>query len=242
LSTKPRTITVSGLKAQIVRKNIKNLHLGVYPPNGRVRVAAPLAVTDDAIRLAIIGKLDWIRRQRDKFANQPRQTQRDALSGESHYLFGRRYRLSVIVSAGRPRVVLSTKTRMEIHVPARTNAATRRSVMDRWYRDELRSAVGLLLEQWQEKLEVSISFWGMKRMKTKWGSCNHQTRRIWLNSELAKKPLECVEYIVVHELVHLLEPTHGERFVALMNRYLPDWRRRRDLLRSSPLSHESWTY
>jgi predicted metal-dependent hydrolase len=114
--------------------------------------------------------------------------------------------------------------------------------MDRWYRDELRSAVGLLLEQWQKKLEVSISFWGIKRMKTKWGSCNHQTRRIWLNSELAKKPLECVEYIVVHELVHLLEPTHGERFVALMNRYLPDWRRRRDLLRSSPLSHESWTY
>lgn len=242
MSTDPRTITVRGLKVEVVRKNIKNLHLGVYPPNGRVRIAVPLAVSDDAIRLAVIGKFGWIRRQREKFTGQPRQTKRDMVNGESHYVFGRRYRLSLVVSKGRPRILLKTKTKMEMHVPARTSAATRRSVLDRWYREEIRAAAGPLLEQWQEKLGVRLSFWGVKRMKTKWGSCNHRTKRIWVNLELAKKPLECVEYIVVHELVHLLEPNHGNRFISLMDKHLPDWRQRRRLLDSSPLAHESWTY
>lgn len=242
MSTDPRTITVRGLKVEVVRKNIKNLHLGVYPPNGRVRIAVPLAVSDDAIRLAVIGKFGWIRRQREKFTGQPRQTKRDMVNGESHYVFGRRYRLSLVVSKGRPRILLKTKTKMEMHVPARTSAATRRSVLDRWYREEIRAAAGPLLEQWQEKLGVRLSFWGVKRMKTKWGSCNHRTKRVWVNLELAKKPLECVEYIVVHELVHLLEPNHGNRFISLMDKHLPDWRQRRRLLDSSPLAHESWTY
>lgn len=242
MSTDPRTITVRGLKVEVVRKNIKNLHLGVYPPNGRVRIAVPLAVSDDAIRLAVIGKFGWIRRQREKFTGQPRQTKRDMVNGESHYVFGRRYRLSLVMSKGRPRILLKTKTKMEMHVPARTSAATRRSVLDRWYREEIRAAAGPLLEQWQEKLGVRLSFWGVKRMKTKWGSCNHRTKRVWVNLELAKKPLECVEYIVVHELVHLLEPNHGNRFISLMDKHLPDWRQRRRLLDSSPLAHESWTY
>jgi len=242
VSTDPRTITVRGLKVEVVRKNIKNLHLGVYPPNGRVRIAVPLAVSDDAIRLAVIRKLSWIRRQREKFTGQPRQTKRDMVNGESHYVFGRRYRLNLIVSKGRPRILLKTKTKMEMHVPARTSVATRRSVLDRWYREELRTAAGPLLEQWQEKLGVHLSFWGVKRMKTKWGSCNYRTRRVWMNLELAKKPAECVEYIVVHELVHLLEPNHGNRFVSLMDKHLPDWRQRRRLLDSSPLAHEKWSY
>jgi len=242
VSTDPRTIAVRGLKVEVVRKNIKNLHLGVYPPNGRVRIAVPLAVSDDAVRLAVIGKLGWIRRQREKFTGQPRQTKRDMVNGESHYVFGRRYRLTLIVSKGRPRIVLKTNTKMEMYLPARTNVATRRSVLDRWYREELRAAAGPLLEQWQEKLGVHLSFWGVKRMKTKWGSCNHRTKRVWVNSELAKKPLECLEYIVVHELVHLLEPNHGNRFISLMDKHLPDWRQRRKLLDSSPLSHEKWSY
>lgn len=227
---------------EVVRKDIKNLHLGVYPPNGRVRVAAPLAVSDDAIRLAVIGKLAWIRRQREKFENQPRQTAREAVSGESHYLFGRRYRLSIMKTTGRPEVLLRTKTKMELHVPARATKAERLAVLDRWYREQLRSSAGPLLEEWQDFIGVRLEFWGVKRMKTKWGSCNHQTKRIWLNAELAKKPLACVEYIVVHELVHLLEPSHGDRFVALMDEHLPDWRQRRVLLNSSPLAHDSWTY
>lgn len=159
MSTDPRTITVRGLRVEVVRKNIKNLHLGVYPPNGRVRIAVPLAVSDDAVRLAVIGKFGWIRRQREKFTGQPRQTKRDMVNGESHYVFGRRYRLTLVVSKGRPRIVLKTKTKMEMCVPARTNAATRRSVLDRWYREELRAAAGPLLEQWQEKLGVHLSFW-----------------------------------------------------------------------------------
>lgn len=162
MSTDPRTITVRGLRVEVVRKNIKNLHLGVYPPNGRVRIAVPLAVSDDAVRLAVIGKFGWIRRQREKFTGQPRQTKRDMVNGESHYVFGRRYRLTLVVSKGRPRIVLKTKTKMEMCVPARTNAATRRSVLDRWYREELRAAAGPLLEQWQEKLGVHLSFLGSK--------------------------------------------------------------------------------
>lgn len=242
MSTESKTIRIRRLTVEVVRKDIKNLHLGVYPPNGRVRVAAPLAVSDDAIRLAVIGKLAWIRRQREKFENQPRQTAREAVSGESHYVFGRRYRLNLIDTTGRPQVVLRTKTKMELHVPRRTTKAERLAVLDRWYREQLRSAAGPLLEEWQDSLGVRLEFWGVKRMKTKWGSCNHQTSRVWLNAELAKKPLACLEYIVVHELVHLLEPTHGDRFVSLMDEHLPGWRQRRDLLNSSPLANETWTY
>lgn len=242
MSIETKTIRIRKLRVEVVRKDIKNLHLGVYPPNGRVRVAAPLAVSDDAIRLAVIGKLAWIRRQREKFENQPRQTTRDAVSGESHYVFGRRYRLSIMKTMGRPEVVLRTKTKMELHVPAGTTKTERLAVLDGWYRVQLRAEAGPLLERWQEKLGVNLEFWSVKRMKTKWGSCNHQKRRVWLNAELAKKPLACLEYIVVHELVHLLEPTHGDRFVALMDEHLPDWRKRRDLLNSSPLANETWTY
>ncbi len=242
MSTKASSIQVRGQRVEIVRKDIKNLHLGVYPPNGRVRVAAPLAVSDEAVRLAVIAKLGWIRRQRKKFENQPRQTQREAVSGESHYVFGQRYRLNIVEIDSRPCVVLRTKTKMELHVPPRTSAAERLSVLERWYREKLRSAAESLLVQWQDILGVEAEFWGVKRMKTKWGSCNHHTKRVWLNSELAKKPLACLEYIVVHELVHLLEPLHGDRFVSLMDANLPDWRQRRDLLNASPLANETWTY
>lgn len=242
MSTETKTIRIRDLIVEVVRKDIKNLHLGVYPPNGRVRVAAPLAVSDEAIRLAVVGKLAWIRRQREKFESQPRQTTREAVSGESHYVFGRRYRLSIMKTTGRPEVLLRTKTKMELHVPARATKTERLAVLDRWYREQLRSEAGPMLEEWQDALGVRLEFWGVKRMKTKWGSCNHQTKRVWLNAELAKKPLACLEYIVVHELIHLLEPTHDDRFVALMDAHLPDWRQRRDLLNSSPLANETWTY
>jgi len=242
VSTETKTIQVRRLTVEVVRKDIKNLHLGVYPPNGRVRVAAPLAVSDEAVRLAVIGKLAWIRRQREKFDNQPRQTAREAVSGESHYVFGRRYRLNIVSTDGRPRVVLRTKTQMELHVPNRMSAPERLSILERWYRNELRSAAEPLLEKWQEAIGVRTQFWGVKRMKTKWGSCNHHMKRIWLNSELAKKPLACLEYIIVHELVHLFDPNHGKQFVKLMDENLPDWRRRRDLLNASPLANETWTY
>ena len=242
MSTDSTTIEIRGLKVEVVRKNIKNLHLGVYPPAGRVRVAAPMAVSDEAVRLAVIGKLAWIRRQREKFAKQPRQTVREAVSGESHYVFGRRYRLTVVTTKDRPHVVLRTKTKMELHVASRSTLAERVDVLERWYRAELRAVLVPLVEQWSARVGVEAAFVGIKRMKTKWGSCNHQSSRIWLNSELAKKPLACLEYIIVHELVHLLEPSHGDKFVSLMDTHLPDWRQRRKTLNSSPLANETWTY
>lgn len=242
MSTDTKNIQVRGIRVEVVRKDIKNLHLGVYPPHGRVRVAAPLAVSDDAVRLAVIGKLAWIRRQRDKFEKQPRQAEREAVTGESHYLFGRRYRLKIVKSEGRPSIEIRNKTHIEMRSPVSMGTEQRLALLDRWYRNQLREAAAPLVDKWSSYLNLSLDFWGFKRMKTKWGSCNHIARRIWLNSELAKKPIECLEYMVVHELIHLIEPLHGERFVSLMDAHLPDWRRRKELLNASPLAHEDWTY
>lgn len=241
MSTEKTAIRVGPLNVEILRKNIKNLHIGVYPPDGRVRVSAPSAMSDESISLAIFAKLAWIRRQREKFGNQPRLTAREAVTGESHYLFGRRYRLCVVEAKGRPQVVLRNKTIMELHIRSDASPMERLAVLDQWCRKQLRSAAGPLIEKWQDTLGVQVDFWGIKRMKTKWGSCNQQTSRVWLNSELAKKPLSCIEYIIVHELAHLLEPNHGDRFICLMDEHLPDWCQRRDLLNSSFLAHESWS-
>ena len=242
MSTDHSVLTIRGLEVDVARKDIKNLHLGVYPPNGRVRVAAPLHVSDDAVRLAVIGKLAWIRRQREKFTKQSRQSEREAVTGESHYLFGRRYRLNLVNTYGQQHVVLRTKTKMELHVRPGATTEQRLAVLDRWHRSQLRDKLQPMLADWQATIGVTPSFWGIKRMKTKWGACNAQDGRIWLNSELAKKPVGCLEYIVVHELAHLLEPSHNAHFVELMDEFLPDWRSRSDHLNSSPLAHESWTY
>lgn len=242
MSTETTTILVRDIPVEVIRKNIKNLHVGVYPPGGRVRVAAPLAVSDEAVRLAVVGKLAWIRRQREAFENQPRQTEREAVTGESHYVFGRRCLLRVVSSESRPDVTFPTKTRMELHVRPGALTEERTKVLDRWYRRQLRQEAEPLLEKWQAELEVAASFWGIKRMKTKWGSCNHENGRIWINSELAKKPVACLEYIIVHELLHLIEPKHSDRFAQLLEAHLPDWRGRKKQLNSAPLAHEDWSY
>ena len=242
MNTDPRQINVSGLPVQIVRKTIKNLHLGVYPPHGRVRVAAPLRVTDEAVRLAVVGKLAWIKRQRARFEGQPRESQREMVSGESHHFLGRRYRLRVIHATGVSAVVLRNQTRMELHAQPDATAAQRDRVLQRWYRQELKKLVQPLLVKWQAVLGVQAADWGIKKMKTKWGACNVEARRIWLNLELAKKPPQCLEYIVVHELVHLIEPHHGARFIAIMAEHLPQWRLHRHELNSAPLAHATWSY
>lgn len=235
-------IRVSGLAVQVVRKDIKNLHLGVYPPAGRVRVAAPLRVGNDAVRLAVIGKLGWIRKQQARFAAQPRQTERQMVSGESHYFLGRRYRLRVVEGGGPSRVVLRNRTTLELQVRTGSDARRRDRVLRKWYRERLRGLVPPLLAKWDSLLGVHASAWGIKKMKTKWGSCNVDSRRIWLNLELAKKPVRCLEYLVVHELAHLIERLHDGRFVAILDRHLPHWRRCREELNSEPLPHETWTY
>jgi hypothetical protein len=237
-----KRISVSGIAVEVVRKDIKNLHLGVYPPMGRVRVAAPLVVSDEAVRLAVIDKLGWIKRQRAKFAGQPRQSEREMVNGESHYFLGRRYRLRVTEQDGPARVAIRGVVSLDLFV--REGAATeqREAVLLRWHREQLKALIPDLLARWQLALDVKVANWGIKKMKTKWGACNVGARRIWLNLELAKKPVQCLEYIVVHELLHLLERNHTERFTALMDQHLPDWRTRRVVLNSSPLGHERWGY
>jgi predicted metal-dependent hydrolase len=239
MSTEQHAIQVRGIKVQVVRKAIKNLHLGVYPPDGRVRIAAPLAVSDDALRLAVIGKLAWINCQRIKFARQPRESKREMVSGESHYLFGRRYRLRVLEQTGRP-LIRGNHSTLELVVRRGTGAGQRQRILEDWYRERLREAASPLLRKWQRKMGVEVAEWGIKKMKTKWGACNAAARRVWLNLELAKAPPECLEYIVVHELVHFLVRPHDERFHRLMEQQLPGWRGCRQLLNSVPLSSVRW--
>ena len=237
MSIESRNITVSGLSVEVVRTPIKNLHLGVYPPQGRVRVAAPLAVDDEAVRLAVVGKLGWIKRQRAKFQAQPRQSQRRMVSGESHYFFGQRYRLRVHESSGTAlHIALRGKACMDLFVRPETTVERREQVLQDFYRAELKRLVPELLEKWQPKLGVEVRAWGIKRMKTKWGTCNIEARRIWLNLELAKKPVQCLEYILVHELAHLHERHHNERFTALLDLHLPQWRTLREELNQSMLA------
>jgi len=242
MNTEKHQIHVSGLTVHVVRKPIKNLHLGVYPPDGRVRVAVPFAVSDDAIRLAVIGKLGWIKRQRKGFEGQARQSEREMVSGESHYFLGQRFRLRVTEHDGPAKVVLRNKTSLELYIRPGSAVAQREQVLQRWYRAQLKPLVPPLLEKWQPILGVHVDDWAIKKMKTKWGSCNANARRIWLNLELAKKPVRCLEYIVVHELVHLLERNHNDRFTALMDRFLPQWRLYRHELNHAPLAHETWSY
>lgn len=235
-------IFVRGQKIDVVRKDIKNLHLGVYPPVGRVRIAAPLRLDDEAIRLAVISKLPWIKRQQKRFLAQERQSKREYVYRESHYFFGDRYLLNMIEYTGRPHVDITNKTRINLYVPPGSGASKREEILLSWYRRELKALIPPLIERWEEPLGVTVEDWGVKKMKTKWGSCNIQAKRIWLNLELAKKPVQCIEYVVVHEMVHLLERNHNERFKQLMDQFMPQWRQNRDILNQAPLSHETWTY
>lgn len=240
MSIEPHRITVGGLVVEVVRKDIKNLHLGVYPPNGRVRVAAPLVVSDEAVRLAVIGKLGWIKRQQAKFEAQPRLSPREMISGESHYFLGQRYRLRVLAYTGPPRIRCSGPDFLDLFVRPETTIAQRRRVLEDWYREQLRGQIPALLTQWQPVLGVAAAEWGIKKMKTRWGSCNIRARRVWFNLELAKKPARCLEYVVVHELVHLLERNHNARFKVLMDQHLPMWRACREELNRAPLGYDAW--
>lgn len=235
-------LEVAGLSVDVVRKAIGNLHLAVYPPEGRVRVAVPLHVDDEAVRLAVIDKLGWIRRQQASFRRQPRQSEREMVTGESHYVWGRRRRLNVIGHEGPPRVRLRGPSALDLYVRPGTDAGRRRHVLTEWYREQLKARVPGLIAAWEPVVGVRVADWRVRKMKTKWGSCSIDARRIWLNLELAKKPPECLEYIVVHEMVHLLERHHNTRFVGLMDTFMPQWRLYRDTLNSAPLAYEDWSY
>ncbi len=240
--TAPHQIKVSGLTVDIVRKDIKNLHLAVYPPSGRVRVAAPLLVSDEAVRLAVISRLPWIKRQKNKFTHQARQSVREYVSGESHYFQGRRYRLNVIYQSDAPKVVIRNKTIIDLYVREGSDQVQRARVLSGWYRQQLKALMPSLIAQWEPIVGVKVGDSRVKQMKTRWGSCNIEAGRIWLNLELAKKPTQCLEYIIVHEMVHLLERHHNDQFTALMNKFMPNWRLLREQLNRSALGHEEWDY
>ena len=240
MSTKRRHITVSGIPVEIVRKDIKNVHLGVYPPQGRVRIAVPLHVDDDAARLAVATRLGWIQRQRARLEDQDRQSEREMVTGESHYLHGRRYRLQVIQRPGPGEIRLVNNSILELGVRPGTDRDRRWALLEEWYRRQLREQTAELITTWEPVIGVDVSAWGIRKMKTRWGSCNTTAQRIWLNLELVKKPLSCLEYVVVHEMVHLLERRHNDRFRAYMDKFLPQWRLLRDELNRAPLAHEPW--
>ncbi len=207
-----------------------------------MRVAAPENITDDNVRLAVVSKLSWIKNQQQDFKNQPRQTERKYISGECHYYLGKRYRLEVIEREGKPEVEHLKAGKLKLFVKSGASVTTKEKQITEWYRGQLKATIPSLLEKWQPKVGKIAADWGIRKMRTKWGSCNIKKRRIWLNLELAKKPLECVEYIVVHELIHLHERNHNERFKSLMEKNLPNWRSLQKLLNTAPLAHEDWEY
>lgn len=229
------------LHAEVIRKAIKHVHLSVLPPAGKVRVAAPQSMPLETIRLFVISKLPWIRTQQRKLQAQERETPREFLNKESHYLWGKRYLLELSFADTAPTVSL-TPRKLELQVRPGANAAQCEEVVDAWYRQQIRDALPALLAKWEPLLGVKTSRVFVQRMKTKWGSCTPEAGYIRLNTDLAKKPPECLEYIVVHELVHLLEPTHNDRFCALMDLYLPHWNHLRKQLNSLPVRHEEWQY
>ena len=231
---------VRGIPVAVIRKDIKNLHLSVYPPEGQVRVSAPLRLDDDAIRLAVVSRLGWIRRKRAEFKQQDRQSRREFVSGESHYFEGRRYRLDVVESRGSVGIRLRNNAWMEMRVRPATGRDAREALLYRWYRAQLRQRIPEMVAKWESRVGAHVADWRIRRMKTRWGSCNAGARRIWLNSELAKKPLPCVEYVVVHEMAHLAEPSHNERFREILDRVMPNWRLRAEELNRTHLADEVW--
>jgi hypothetical protein len=206
---------------------------------GRVRVAAPYLLDDEQVRLAVVNRLPWIKRQREQLRSAERQTVREMVTGESHYVWGSRLRLKVFERPGRAHIEVEG-VHLLLHIPAGVTVDHRREILDRWYRDQLRQAIPGVLSKWQSKVGVVVPKWSIRKMKTKWGSCNRETGHIWFNVELSKKHPECLEYLAVHEMTHLLERTHGDRFVTLMDQNMSDWRSRRDGLNQAPLDPQRW--
>lgn len=234
-------IKLGDIAVDVVLKDIKNVHLSVYPPTGRVRISAPKRMCTDTIRVFAISKLDWIKQQQQKLREQERETRRDFVERESHYLWGKRY-LLVVAESDEPASIEVKHSRILLRVRPESDVAKRKAVVEEWYREQLKKAVPPLLARWQPLLKVSVERFFLQRMKTRWGSCNHQARTIRLNTELAKKPAECLEYILIHEMLHLLEPTHNARFVALMNQFMPKWEVLRQSLNRLPVGHADWIY
>lgn len=232
-------INLGDIAVDVVLKDIKNVHLSVYPPTGRVRISAPKRMSIDTIRVFAISKLDWIKQQQTKLRAQERETPRDYVDRESHYVWGKRFLLKVVEEDVAPNVQIQHDTLM-LRVRPGVAEATRQAVVAAWYRRLLKTAVPPLIEVWEPRLSLRVKRFFVQQMRTKWGSCNTFARTIRLNTELAKKPKECLEYIVVHEMVHLIERTHNARFTSLLDHFMPQWQHHRDTLNRLPVRHERW--
>jgi predicted metal-dependent hydrolase len=229
------------IAVDVVLKDIKNVHLSVYPPTGRVRISAPMRMSLDTIRVFAISKLGWIKQQQQKLRGQERETPREYLNRESHHVWGKRYLLKVVEEDGAPNVELK-HSKMILRVGPGADHDAKQAIVARWYREQIRVAVPDLIARWEPVIGVTVKQVFVQKMKTKWGSCNPASRSIRLNTDLAKKPRECLEYILIHEMVHLLERHHNDRFKEYMDRFMPSWRHRRDELNRAPLGHQSWSY
>lgn len=227
-------IVVSNISVEVIRKSIKNMHLSVLPPDGRVRVSAPVRLTDEAITMFVRTKLGWIKKQQEKFQQQPRQSERQYVSGESLYVWGRQYFLQVEYSYKGNSLVFSGDNAI-LTVRKESTAKQREAFVNEWYREQLKQEVAKYLPKWEKITGLYCSGWQSKYMTTKWGTCNTNTRKIWLNLQLAKKPLECLEYVILHELAHLKVKNHGPEFVAVLDQHMPQWQERKKLLNESKL-------
>ena len=223
-------ITVNKIAVEVEWKDIKNIHLTVYPPDSRVHISAPLSMQLDSIRLYIITKLEWINKRMEMIRNQARQTDREYVSGENHYYKGIRYRLNVVYQKAPPTVVIKGTQFIDLYVRESSTLEKRAEVMREWYRAELKETLKPLVEKWEEILQVKVRHWEVKQMKTLWGSCNHKTQRIIFNLELIKKPTHCIEYIVAHEITHLVERLHNSKFTSILDAHIPTWRLLKDEL------------
>lgn len=241
MSTNTEVISVANIEVDVIRKDIKNMHLGVYPPKGRVRLSAPQETDPEVIRLFAISKLGWIKKHIRNFEAQPRESKRIFKSGESHFYKGKRYLLEVNEQATKNEVELIGK-KMYLHIKGDPSLEKREKVLREWYRKALKSKIPKLLQKWENIIGVRVDDWNVRLMRTKWGACNIDEKRIILNLELAKKPVICLEYIIVHELVHLLERHHNNVFIKHMDHYMPKWRFHRDELNRLPVAHMDWGY
>lgn len=236
-------MNVAGIEIELVQKNIKNMHLAVYPPDGRVRLAAPADVNEKTLQLYVTSKIPWIRKQQRKFANQERQSPRQFVDRESHYFLGKRYLLRVHESDHKyryPKIIVKTKTYIEMYVNETFTVEQKQQLLKEWYRVQLKKVLAELIPKWEVLLNVNTNNVKVQTLRTKWGSCNPDNGNFLFNIELAKKPYECIEYVVVHELLHLIERTHNDNFKAYLDKYLPNWKQLKDELNALPVSYEDW--
>ena len=235
MHTKTSLLKIGDYSIDVHLKNIKNMHLAVYPPTGRIRISAPIDTNIETIKLFAISKIGWIKKHQTNFNNQIRQPKSEYLSGESHYLFGKRYLLNVLHTNKKQYASIRNKTNIDLYVRDVNSYDNRQKVITEWYRSELKVIMPDLINKWEKIIGVSVMDWGVKRMKTRWGTCNVKVKRIWINLELVKKPLDLIEYVLVHEMVHLIERGHGKRFYELMTKFLPKWKNYKKELNKLPI-------